>query len=286
MRQQAKILGLGMVFVGMVATGATTANAGSVNATLSKPAGYSIATATFDLPSGGQTAGFVACPIKKGVRTVPLSGGALIDTGSLEANINTSYPTSGGWEVFANNASGADSTFIVYAVCVTKPKGYLQQQSKAVANPAHTQSGAGYTCPKGDQLTGGGAESSSRSTLVALNSSWPSGTSFWYVYMNNSSSASATMVLYHVCAQLNVSRIHYQLVAGSTIGNPGFTETATSVACPSGLSTIGGGLVAGAGGGLGVTLNSSFPITGGWEADENNATATSTTVTPYVLCAS
>jgi hypothetical protein len=215
MHQQAKILGLGFVLVGMVATGATTANAAEATTTVAKPAGYTIVTATFDLPTGGQTAGFVACPIKKGVRTVPLSGGALIDTGSLQANINTSYPTSGGWEVFANNASSAASTFIVYAVCVTKPAGYLQQQSKAVANPADTQNGAGYTCPKGDQLTGGGAESSSRSTLVNLNSSWPSGTSFWYVYMNNSSSAPATMTLYHVCAKLNVSKIHYQLVSGS-----------------------------------------------------------------------
>jgi hypothetical protein len=210
----------------------------------------------------------------------------LIDTGSLEADINTSYPTSGGWEVFANNASGADSTFIVYAVCVTKPKGYLQQQSATVANPADTQNGAGYTCPKGDQLMGGGAESSSRSTLVSLNSSWPAGTSFWYVYMNNSSSANATMTLYHVCAKLNVSKTHYQLVTGSTLVNPALTETAIGVACPTGLSTISGGLLSGAGGGLGVTLNSSFPITGGWEGDENNATGNPVNLTAYVLCAS
>jgi hypothetical protein len=287
MHRHTKILGLGLIVVGMVASGVTTANAAPARAAVAKPAGYSIVTATFDLPTGIQTAGFVACPIKKGVRTVPLSGGALLDTGSLEANINTSYPTSGGWEVFANNASGADSTFIVYAVCVTKPKGYLQQQSASVPNPADTQNGAGYTCPKGDQLTGGGAESSSRSTLVSLNSSWPAGTSFWYVYMNNSSPASATMTLYHVCAKLNVSKTHYQLVAGSPVMNPGFTQTAVGVECPSGLSTIGGGLLVGAGGGLGVTLNSSHPITGGWEGDENNATAsTVNALTAYVLCAS
>jgi hypothetical protein len=57
------------------------------------------------------------------------------------------------------------------------------------------------------------------------------------------------------------------------------------VACPSGLSTIGGGLLSGAGGGLGVTLNSSFPITGGWEGDENNATGNPANITAYVLCA-
>jgi hypothetical protein len=289
MRQHRRILGLGSALIGLAIAGATSVSAATTTpgvATTAKPAGYSIVTATFDLPTGGQTAGFVACPIKKGVRTVPLSGGALLDTGSLEANINTSYPTSGGWEVFANNASGADSTFIVYAVCVTKPKGYVQQQSASDANPADSQNGAGYKCPNGDELMGGGTESSSRSTLVNLNSSWPAGTSIWYMYMNNSSSADATVTLYRVCAKLNVSKTHYQLATSSTITNPAFTETAISVACPSGLSTISGGLLVGAGGGLGVTLNSSFPITGGWEGDENNATASSAPLTAYALCAS
>jgi hypothetical protein len=36
---------------------------------------------------------------------------------------------------------------------------------------------------------------------------------------------------------------------------------------------------------LGVTLNSSLPITGGWEGDENNATGTTVNITAYVLCA-
>jgi hypothetical protein len=288
MHPHPRILGFGSALVGLAIAGATSVSAAATTpgvATTAKPAGYKIVTATFDLPTGGQTAGFVACPVIKGVREVPLSGGALLDTGSLEANINTSYPTSGGWEVFANNASGADSTFIVYAVCVKKPKGYLQQESKAVANPADSYSGAGYMCPKGDELTGGGAESSSESTLVNLNSSWPAGTSIWYMYMDNSSSAPATVILYHVCAKLNVAKTSYQLVAGSTIVNTAFSETATSVACPSGLSTIGGGLLSSALD-LGVTLNSSFPITGGWEGDENNATASSPNITAYVLCAS
>ena len=94
------------------------------------------------------------------------------------------------------------------------------------------------------------------------------------------------MVLYRVCAKLNVSKTHYQLVSGSPITNPAHTETSVGVACPSGLSTIGRGLLSGAGGGLGVTLNSSFPITGGWEGDENNATGSSAPITAYVLCAS
>jgi hypothetical protein len=286
MHRLTKILGLGLVFVGTAATGVTTANAAPATATVAKPAGYSIVTATFDLPTGVQSAGFVACPIKKGVREVPLSGGALIDTGSLKANINTSYPTSGGWEVFANNASGADSTFIVYAVCVKKPKAYLQQQSASTPNPADTQNGAGYMCPKGYQLMGGGARSSSASTLVNLNSSWPAGTSIWYVYMNNQSSAAATMNLYDVCAKLNVSKTHYQLITSATLVNPAFTETAIGVECPSGLSTISGGLLVGAGGGLGVSINSSFPLTGGWEGDENNSTATNVNLTAYMLCAS
>jgi hypothetical protein len=289
MRPHAKLLGFGSALIGLALAGSTSVSAATTRpgvATTAKPPGYSIVTATFDLPTGVQTAGFVVCPIKKGVRTVPLTGGALLDTGSLKANINTSYPTSGGWEVFANNASGAASTFIVYAVCMTKPKGYVQQESATVPNPADSQNGAGYMCPKGDELLGGGEESSSQSTLVNVNSAWPAGTTTWYMYMNNSSSVAASVILYRVCAKLNVSKIHYQLATSATIVNPAFTETAISVACPTGLSTISGGLLTGAGAGLGVTLNSSFPLTGGWEGDENNATATGVNLTAYALCAS
>ena len=131
-----------------------------------KPAGYKIVKAGFPAPSGRDTSGSVACPKVKGARTVPLSGGALIEGNSLDASINSSWPTARGWNARVRNASGAATDFTVYAVCAKKMTGYVQQKSAAVSNPAGSQNAAGYACPKGHVLLGGGALSTSHSTLV------------------------------------------------------------------------------------------------------------------------
>ena len=250
-----------------------------------KPAGYKIVSKAFTAAVGHDASGSVTCPKVNGVQTVPLSGGALIDGNSLKTSINSSWPTAKGWDADVNNASTAATGFSVYAVCATKLTGYLQQKSAAVKNPAGAQSGAGYLCPKGDQLLGGGELSSSRSTLVNLDSSWPAGTSGWYVYVNNGSTAAATFNVFHVCAKLNVSATHYELVSGTPRSNPSGAQTEAEVFCPGGLSTIGGGLVTSS---LSIdsTLNTTFPFAGGWGGDENNFSGASATLTAYVLCAS
>jgi hypothetical protein len=231
-----------------------------------------------------QTGGAVTCPVTNHAQTVPFSGGALFLTAGLEANINSSFPMAHGWQIDANNASGASSQFLVYAVCAKKPKGYVMEKSAAVDNPAGQQTGAGSTCPKGTVLLGGGALSSSRATSVNLNSSFPLSTNTWYTYMNNASSGDASVTVYRVCAKLNVSQTEYEIVSsGSQVNNAG-AENGVQLECLSGASSLGGGLVST--GLLGVNLGSSYPTVGGWVADENNATATSVNVTAYVLCAS
>src|ERR1700729_110065 len=134
MRQHVRILGICSAVPGIATLGTTTAGAAPRTAA-TKPAGYSIVSATFPLPNGLKSAGSVTCPVKKGVQTVPLSGGALLQTDSLEASINSSYPTAHGWAVHANNTSGTASQFSVYAVCAKKPKGYVQVVSPATSNP-------------------------------------------------------------------------------------------------------------------------------------------------------
>lgn len=260
----------------------TAADAGPAVAT---PAGYKIVSKAFTAAVGHDATGSVTCPKLKGVQEVPLSGGALIDGNSLQTSINSSWPTATGWHADVNNASAAATGFSVYAVCATKPTGYLQQKSVKVNNPVGAQSGAGYMCPKGDQLTGGGELSSSRSLQVNLDSSWPSGTSIWYVYVNNASSAAASFNVFHVCAKLNVSATHYQLVSGTPKPNPSGAQTEASVFCPGGLSSIGGGVVTSSTS-IESTLNTTFPFTGGWGGDENNFSGATATLTAYDLCAS
>jgi hypothetical protein len=287
MRQRARILGLCSAVLALGVASATSVDAatGSPAApTVAKPAGYSIASATFALPPDTQTPGSVVCPVKKGVQTVPLSGGGLIDTSALTANINSSFPTKTGWDITANNGSPAASEFTVYAVCAKKPSAYAQKESVAVSNPAGADAGAGYLCPKGDVVTGGGEISTAPNTLVNLAGSWPTGTTEWYVYLSNESTASASFNVFRVCANFNVTKTHFQEVAGATEVNPAGRDTDAEVFCPGGLSSIGGGVVPS--GGVGVTVNTTFPFVGGWGSDTNNATGANDNVTAYVLCAS
>lgn len=65
--------------------------------------------------SGTQTEASVSCPHGQ----VPLEGG--VSTGSLSTsiNVNTSEPTSTGWLVAENNASGFDTSMTPYVICAS-----------------------------------------------------------------------------------------------------------------------------------------------------------------------
>jgi hypothetical protein len=287
MRQHVRILGICSLLVGIGAVSAMTVGASSRHidgATATKPPGYSIVSATYSLPNGVQTSGSVTCPVKKGAETVPFSGGALIQTDSLEASINSSFPTAHGWSVDANNTSGAASQFTVYAVCATKPAGYVQVVSHATSNPAGFLSQTGTTCPTGDLVTGGGARSSSRSTLVQLNGLWPANTISWDLAINNFSPTNASVTSSAVCAKLNASKTSYEYISGAEDTSPAGQETATEAVCPSGLAVLGGGSQS-INSGTSVSINSTFPFPGGWLGDMSNTGSNSATVTTFILCA-
>jgi hypothetical protein len=287
MRQHARILGLCSTLLAVGLATATTASAAprtSHATTPKKPAGYSIVSATFSLPNGVQTPGSVTCPVKKGVHTVPFSGGALVQTDSLDASISSSFPTAHGWSVAVNNTSGATSQFTVKAVCATKPNAYIQQKSVPQQDPANSVSGRNDFCPNGDLLTGGGVIASSTSTQVSLNSSWPSDETTWSTWLNNFSSSSISVTAVVVCAKFNTRQISYTYGSGSEDNAPAGQETATEAECPTGLSVLGGGTDS-----FETTttmsINSSFPFAGGWIGDVSNTGANSSTATTFILCA-
>src|ERR1700677_2631437 len=98
MRQRARVAGVCSALVCLsVAWAAQAAQAAQAAPAAAKPAGYKIVSADFSAPSGLDTSGSVACPKVKGVQTVPLSGGVLIDGTSLETSINSSWPATTGW---------------------------------------------------------------------------------------------------------------------------------------------------------------------------------------------
>jgi hypothetical protein len=79
------------------------------------PAGVSgyqvVQSPPFSNPAGTQTGGVVNCPIGK----VPTGGGVV--GGGISHNVNSSNPTSNGWQAYMNNSGTGTQTFTVFVIC-------------------------------------------------------------------------------------------------------------------------------------------------------------------------
>jgi hypothetical protein len=170
-RRSQSFVPLAVGLVAMLAAAAPTATAHPPAASVVPLEGYQqVASALLNDPAGSQVTGTVGCPT--GYKVV--GGGATITGSSLSRNLNSSYPVSSTtWAVSVNNSSGTNATFRVYANCVKKVRGYVIAVGTGVDNPAGTNAEALVTCPTGKFPLGGGGLSSSTSTAVSLNTSYP-----------------------------------------------------------------------------------------------------------------
>jgi hypothetical protein len=134
-------------------------------------------------------------------------------------------------------------------------------------------------CPTGTKILGGGA--------VALggliNSSYPVSNG-WHADVNGDGSTGAEFAVYAVCSKYSVATTGYGVHAGTTVDNPPGSETFAAAFCPSGQVPLGGG-VSSTSSDTSVNINSTWPISGGWGAYENNASSFDRSITPYVICA-
>jgi len=258
-----------------VAAGGVTVAAGT------PPAGYAIVSSSFTAPPGVQTAASVTCPAP----TMPQGGGAYVGGVSLGDYIDSSYPSGSSWSAAVTNASSTATQ--VWAVCANPQPGYTQVASAAIANPTMTQSSGSVGCPSGTRLLGGGASVSSTSSLVSLNSSYPTGT-HWNVVVNNADPSTAnTFKAYAVCSHYSLAATGYTIVVGAAVDNPAGRQTGTGfLSCPSGDSVLGGGLSSSVASTT-VDINTTYPglSGGGWQSWENNGSAADDTMTPYAICA-
>jgi hypothetical protein len=311
MKGSSKVLGLGtaLVCVALVGTtpaaaktttqGARASNAASGKVglaagpalnTAGTPSNYKVVAAGFTAPNGVQSFGTVACPVsRRGVQTYPLSGGVVIGSDSVLANINATYPSGTNWDAYVNNNSGAITDFSVYAVCATPPKGYQVVESSGNANPAGSQDGAGAVCPRHTEVTGGGILLSSTDLGTNVNATFPDGANSnddgWTGLANNDSAAAETFDVYAVCGKINVTKKHYSVQVSSDVDNPSGAETFVDVACPAGIPVLGGGVLASSFD-LTVDVNTTVPDgTSAWEAYVNNGSPDDDTVSAYAICA-
>ena len=83
-----------------------------------KPHGYSVqTTGAISNPAGAQTTASLICPGTSG-QTVALGGGGFSGSANTAVQMNSSFANGeGGWTVFEQNLSTADTTITGYAIC-------------------------------------------------------------------------------------------------------------------------------------------------------------------------
>jgi hypothetical protein len=250
-------------------------------ATASPPGYVTVSKSDISLPDNDGTFGVVECP--KG--TVVLSGGAYLDSSSVLAGINASFPAGQRtWEAVANNFSGAATTFNVYAVCARSPKGYQQLTGKEISNPAGDRDGATLSCPAGDVVLGGGAFDDDPSFSVGLASSYPTNSASWRAAASNFSDRSSQFEVTAICA----SPLPGYAVSSASVSDPAGVQKGLIQNCSATTVVIGGGNKSSNTTRLRIEMKTTqpFPVSGaGWKSGENNDTDSSTTLTAYAICA-
>jgi hypothetical protein len=110
-----KLLGLVAMLGLMALTAAPALAAKGAPATPASP--QSVVAASVSNPNGAQSFGTAQCPAGS-LRT---GGGVFGSSGFAggQQSINSSYPSGNGWAAYMNNATGSNSSFTVYAVCLS-----------------------------------------------------------------------------------------------------------------------------------------------------------------------
>jgi hypothetical protein len=261
--------------------------AGTGPAAQSSSAGYTFvdsgSLASFD---GYQNYGLVECP----PGTVVWGGGVFIASTSVLASVNSSWPYNRkGWQAWVSNASGADTTFDVFAVCGNEPAGY-QIVRGTFHNPSGLHSSGSVFCPSSAVPLGGGAFSYSVDVYANINSTYPINSptkAGWDTDVNNGSGDDTTFTTYAICVK-KPGPPGYEIVLGRDYANPSATQDAAFAICPAAKRPAGAG-VQSSSQELFVNVNSVYPYLqspafgGAWV---NNAGALDQVARTYVICVS
>jgi hypothetical protein len=138
--------------------------------------------------------------------TVVTGGGAVSNSFATDVNINSTVPNAlahghTAWRVAMGSYDQNDSSFTVYAVCRAKPTGYSIQNGTGAALEPDAETEVVATCPGASVPIGGGGftDFSTNDTVLALNSSAPSGNE-WTVYENNGETLTRSVYALAICA--------------------------------------------------------------------------------------
>ena len=148
-----------------------------------------------------------------------------------------------------------------------------------VSSPDQSQIRVTANCPKGTVPFGGGVFTGISSLLLNVNDSFPSGNG-WVGDVNNASGQSTEASVAVMCGH---KPAHYKVVKAKAVKNPSGRHTVSTAMCPAGSKPIGGGAAA-TSSDLFTNMAATLPQGNAWRVDENNASATGNTLTPFAIC--
>ena len=138
--------------------------------------------------------------------TVVTGGGAVSNSSATDVNINSTVPNALGhghtaWRVAMGSYDPNDSSFTVFAVCRPKPLGYSMQTGPGLALEPDAETQAIVSCPGASVPIGGGGFTAflTNDTLLALNTSYPSGNE-WTIDENNGETLTKSVYATAICA--------------------------------------------------------------------------------------
>lgn len=168
-----------------------------------QPKGYLIVSSTTSNPPGTESAEGVTCPTGVGLRV--LGGGGWSNSGSVDVNMNSSWPvetakpTTYSWRVQENNTSTFAATVEAFAICGKEP-GYVISKGKASPIGIGATGGAEAVCPATLVPMGGGPRDKNGSFFTNINSNLPAFGS-WDVLISNADSVTHMVRAYVTCAK-------------------------------------------------------------------------------------
>jgi hypothetical protein len=217
-------------------------------------------------PGGGIGHAVVNCP-----------SGSIVTGGGFAGNSNllvySDSATGNGWEVDAQNTSGADQLLNAYAICLSNTSGVSQQVYAQVTAPGSSVGNASVSCPSGSVVTGGGF--AGNSNLVVYNSS--ANGNGWQVYAQNNSGSGQLLNAYAICVS-GTSGSSQQVINQVPVAASGTGHAV--IACPSNAYLTGGGF---AGNQNLFVYNESASGTS-WQAYAQNLTGSGQLLNAYAVC--
>ncbi|MBV8301686.1 MAG: hypothetical protein JOY68_07165 [Candidatus Dormibacteraeota bacterium] len=179
--------------------------------------------------------------------------------------------------LLATSAVLAAATTVAAA---TPPAGYTLVDSGAIS-AGNGQTNGSVSCPASTVPLDGGADVSSTSLLVNLDSTYPTATG-WDVVLNNVSRASVSFDVWAVCSAAPSGYVQ-QSISGTVVAN---TASGFGPNCPSGLSPTGGGALVDSTD-TSVNVAGTYPTLfapPGWETDFESHDSANVSAVSYVIC--